>query len=1620
MQSWTKKAVVPFSQRWCARGVLLAVLCAAAMKVSAAPEGAGTAIVAPPGARFIVARPAEATEVRGAKSRWLSALIESYAQARLSGIVETQTLPAESLLVLLPSYKNLDAKLELTDYFRIAAAQGADYVLFSSYELVDKGQSVQFYGELYGTQKKQFVGSVEKTFIIETLAMELDDALQRLFGTMGLTLSATSEGFYKKPLIATNAKSIRDLGEVLAADIYRQEADVIKLAKGYGGLLRENAGQVLASLMAAKAFARAAQYAEASSFFESYRAVATTSVSLYRMLGQSYYAAQSFAKVVEISQLAQQASCQSVGLLVLELQAYQALKQPDQAYAAALKVLEADSMQPYGLQYVSRWRNNEGRFEEALALSERLLRALPNSGEGFLEKGRSLMGSERGLDAASPLTQATVLLPNNPEPNALLGDIYYARKEFAKAAPHYEQALATGWTDSLELCLRAADAYERSGNKPAALKVLVNGASKNSSERRLHARIGLLHFELRDSSAALIHLEKVLQGSVDDPQIFMALAALYVKDKEYLKAIRMYEQAIPLVEDKSGCRLALGRLFLKKGEPQNALVYLEKVAESDVRYRGLNTLRADARRAAGEALVALELYQLERSYHGDDPYVQEQIARLYFEAEKMEEAKSEALRLIKIAPQKPEPYYWLSSIYLREKNTAQAQAYLEQGQKRGAADEQLYYQLARGYAELGKFDRAQQAFERCIEINNLREDAWIGLGDAQLALGKDSAAAETYMHVASLGTSGGLQYAVKAGNLFEKLRLAEKAKWAYNFYLGKGQASQDINVRLARLEAGGGNDEAVVKLLSNTMVKDELQPSEQILLAHSLMATEKPNEALPQLLKVIEAQPDNAAAIELAALAAEKLGDYEQTIVLLKKFLKVASSADARSRQAFRIAELYERINDKGSALEWYQKNIADYPLDIHNYQRRAELCFARRDWECARVTLEAGVVLANAPAQMRRQLAQTYEELGQKDNALNAYSLYNMQAGGDSAALYALGKLLYTKKEYEKALGPLHQAQTLMPKNFEVAFMLGQSYRLLAKAPQAIDAFVAARSLNSKDLRVIGALVELYRKVQDYQNLVVTLREWVYLDEQNVDVAIQLGEALIKLHNTTEAVRILESASRKRMQDAQLHRTLMQVYASIGDERSWLDHLKAALSCDANKADLYYELGMFLIRKEKPTEAVDNLRKAVELQPSLTKARYEYGRLLRSLNNTRQAYDQLAECVKRDGYNSDYLIALSQAAFGIGNKEEAIRTIKLALQRNEKSVTALSLAGYYYNDARQTDSAKVYLKRALKLDDGCATCHEHLGDALLYEARYAEAAPHLEKALGMSAYSEAASMKLARAVLFSGYAEKAGELYRKIITMNPQNDEAFYWIVHIYLMTGRKADAEGMFTTYAFKQMTAWLHLARGEIYEQAEKVDAALISYSVASRLLSEEALTMAAAGRMNLVRKEFDKAVVNFGKALGHDPHNPDYLLQLGKAYEGLTDFNAAMQIYTEIIKKNPQFSEAFYLAARAMSKAGEHQKAIKLLRDGLARMPEDARINLALGHEYRLLNDNIQSIDAYERAARWGGQEYVEAYRYIGTIYLDKLADKKKARRYFERYLKEGGDNEKVRELLKTLD
>ena len=190
---------------------------------------------------------------------------------------------------------------------------------------------------------------------------------------------------------------------------------------------------------------------------------------------------------------------------------------------------------------------------------------------------------------------------------------------------------------------------------------------------------------------------------------------------------------------------------------------------------------------------------------------------------------------------------------------------------------------------------------------------------------------------------------------------------------------------------------------------------------------------------------------------------------------------------------------------------------------------------------------MPGAKPELKKLLAQAYENLNETESASKIYDSYLKTAGNDSAAFYAAGNLHFNRGEYKKAIESLLQAQVLMPKNFDVACKLGESYYRAGKLTEAVAAFVSARSINSRELKVIKALAHCYRQLNDIPNMIIALREGLYLEENNLEVKAGLGKALLEQHNTTEALRYLEQVSRRKPEDVDLHLLLARTYKQLG-----------------------------------------------------------------------------------------------------------------------------------------------------------------------------------------------------------------------------------------------------------------------------------------------------------------------------------------------------------------------------------------------------------------------------------------------------------------------------------------
>ena len=64
---------------------------------------------------------------------------------------------------------------------------------------------------------------------------------------------------------------------------------------------------------------------------------------------------------------------------------------------------------------------------------------------------------------------------------------------------------------------------------------------------------------------------------------------------------------------------------------------------------------------------------------------------------------------------------------------------------------------------------------------------------------------------------------------------------------------------------------------------------------------------------------------------------------------------------------------------------------------------------------------------------------------------------------------------------------------------------------------------------------------------------------------------------------------------------------------------------------------------------------------------------------------------------------------------------------------------------------------------------------------------------------------------------------------------------------------------------------------------------------------------------------------------------------------------------------------------------------------------------------MINNSSGAIDSYLKAVKIDEIGMVEAYRYIGNIYY-REGNEKKAKKYYELYIKLGGKNKKVQRYL----
>ena len=227
------------------------------------------------------------------------------------------------------------------------------------------------------------------------------------------------------------------------------------------------------------------------------------------------------------------------------------------------------------------------------------------------------------------------------------------------------------------------------------------------------------------------------------------------------------------------------------------------------------------------------------------------------------------------------------------------------------------------------------------------------------------------------------------------------------------------------------------------------------------------------------------------------------------------------------------------------------------------------------------------------------------------------------------LGAAYVRLGRFDEAIGQYKQALESAPTDPAIQFNLGLAYYKAAQIPDAVPLFESVVALAPDNRGAVLLLGDSLLQIGELQRVVDFLTPHAPAFPNDLAFGYILGTALLRLDRRDEA-------------------------------QAYLDRIFKA----GESAEGHLLVGTALLRSKKFLEAIDELKRALEINPQLPSARASY----------------------------------AEALIGAGNTEAAIVELQRAVRTNPNDFEANLQLGMLRARDQQYDDALVYITRALKL----------------------------------------------------------------------------------------------------------------------------------------------------------------------------------------------------------------------------------------------------------------------------------------------------------------------------------
>lgn len=554
------------------------------------------------------------------------------------------------------------------------------------------------------------------------------------------------------------------------------------------------------------------------------------------------------------------------------------------------------------------------------------------------------------------------------------------------------------------------------------------------------------------------------------------------------------------------------------------------------------------------------------------------------------------------------------------------------------------YAAAKQLRAEGNFAAAGYEFNQALADRSLQKDSFEQVGDIMKLLGNTPKAAEYYRKAIAVSPTD-IPLRLSYAKMLDNLGNEDAAVAEYNYILGKTTDNKDVLYSLERIYKKklekSPSDADITANLGAIMQKqgkfdDALmyyQKSESLnpsnintrLNVGTLYQQKGDNRtAIKAYDSVLILYPDNVNANLYKAQAYQALGD---TKAALSGYQKVLALEPSNSEAQTQTLNLVKGNMTTAQFTDYVRKNMAasnpselfyNYALDLHKQNKLTDA-----------ITMYNEALKSNSQnPEIYLNLAIAQNQAGSPENALTTLKTASVKFPNNTQIKDAISSIdkdivnsklanaaaYFDKKDYQTAIREYSQ---ITPPTVDSMLGIASSYQAMGDNKNAIAYYQKALQLKPADSDIAYYIAVLYAENEDLENAKSYLNKSLAINKNN-------QKALEFMQSLTEQINL-----------DTLNTAIAHFEAEQYDEA--LPILNQIINNDKSNSYAYYYRGMINDSKEKRLEAIEDFKKAYNLNKEFEIVNYLIAADYDTLGKYKDAYTYYTKFANSKAEDDEY-----------------------------------------------------------------------------------------------------------------------------------------------------------------------------------------------------------------------------------------------------------------------------------------------------------------------------------------------------------------------------------------------